>query len=91
MAEKQEKEKQGRTAAQEGSRQQTGGQAPGPQQEPIERLKEAYGIPDAVYRGMAAMQGWKPGRMASAGEFLAARDSFLNGPVAGIAKKKRMV
>lgn len=90
MAE-QEKEKQGRAAVQEGNKQQAGKQAPGPQQEPIERLKEAFGVPDAVYRGMAAMQGWKPGRMVPAADFLAARDSFLGGPAGGAVKKKKVV
>lgn len=91
MAETQGNEKPGRTEVREGNKQQPVKQAQGTIKEPVERLKETYGVPDAVYRGMAAMQGWKPGRMASAEEFLAARDGFLSGSAVGTMKKERMV
>lgn len=91
MAETQGNEKPGRIDVQEGNERQPVKQAQGPIKEPVERLKETYGVPEAVYRGMAAMQGWKPGRMASAEEFLAARDRFLDGSAVGTMKKKRTV
>jgi hypothetical protein len=51
--------------------------------EKIEDLQAKEGTPAAVYAGVMAAQGWKPGRMVTAEEYEAAVEAFAKAPMDG--------
>ncbi len=49
----------------------------------IEDLKEGHDVSDAVFEGMKAANGWKPGRRVTEEEFTAACEGFRKAPIDG--------
>lgn len=54
-----------------------------PQLVSVEELKDRHNTPDAVFVGMAAAKGWKPGKQASENDYIQAVKEFLDGPISG--------
>lgn len=55
---------------------------------PIERLRSEKKIKQAVFAGVCAAQGWKPGKTVTEAEFLEAVEMFTSAPMSGAAKKE---
>lgn len=49
----------------------------------IESLKEEHSVSDAVFEGVKAANGWKPGKQVTCGEFLEACERFRSAPAGG--------
>lgn len=54
---------------------------------PIERLRELKKVSRAVFAGVCAANGWRPGRMMSEKEFTSAVDAFTKAPMTGAKKQ----
>ena len=54
----------------------------------MEDLKKELKVPDAVFEGVKAANGWKPGRQGEEAAFKKAIESFLNARVDGIRTGK---
>lgn len=54
-----------------------------PQLIDIEQLKNKFDTSDAVYHGVKAAEGWKPGRQVSEKDYAAAVENFLSGSING--------
>ena len=53
----------------------------------IEQLRSEKKINRAIFAGVCAAQGWKPGKTVTEAEFLAAVEKFTSAPMSGAAKK----
>ena len=53
----------------------------GEEMSPIEEQKRKYDTTDVIYAGVAAKNGWKPGRMMSESEYVKAVSDFLQAPL----------
>lgn len=53
----------------------------------IEQLRSGKKISRAVFAGVCAAQGWKPGKTVTEEEFLAAVGKFTSAPMSGGAGK----
>lgn len=53
----------------------------------VEKLRSKNKIGWAVFAGVCAAQGWKPGRMVSEVDFLHAVEQFTRGPMKNEVKK----
>ena len=49
----------------------------------IEQLKEEQDVPDAVFEGVKAANGWKAGRQVTEADFSRAVSVFLRAPIDG--------
>lgn len=49
----------------------------------LEALRDQHGVGRAVFAGVCAAQGWKPGRAVAEAEFLAAVRAFGAAPMGG--------
>lgn len=54
----------------------------------IEQLRSEKKISRAIFAGVCAAQGWKPGKTVTEAEFLAAVEKFTSAPMCGDAKKE---
>ena len=54
----------------------------------VEQLRSEKKINRAVFAGVCAAQGWKPGKTVTEAEFLAAVEKFTTAPMSGAAKKE---
>lgn len=54
----------------------------------IEQLRSEKKISRAVFAGVCAAQGWKPGKTVTEAEFLGAVQKFTSAPMGGAAHKK---
>lgn len=54
----------------------------------VEQLRSEKKINRAVFAGVCAAQGWKPGKTVTEAEFLAAVEKFTSAPMSGAAKKE---
>ena len=54
----------------------------------IEELKQELGVPDAVFEGTKAANGWKGGRQVDGQEFKEACEAFRKAPVGGSMEDK---
>ena len=54
----------------------------------IEELKQKLGVPDAVFEGTKAANGWKNGRQVTEKEFQEACEAFRRAPVDGSREDK---
>ena len=54
----------------------------------IEQLRSEKKINRAVFAGVCAAQGWKPGKTVTEAEFLAAVEKFTSAPMSGAVKKE---
>ena len=60
----------------------------GPKVFAIEQLRSERKIHRAVFAGVCAAQGWKPGKTVTEAEFLQAVEKFTSAPMSGAAKKE---
>lgn len=49
----------------------------------LEALRRNYGVSRAVFAGTCSANGWKPGKLLTGDEFLAAVGKFSGGPMDG--------
>lgn len=54
----------------------------------IEQLRSEKKINRAVFAGVCAAEGWKPGKTVTEEEFLGAVEKFTSAPMSGAAKKE---
>ena len=54
----------------------------------IEQLRSEKKINRAVFAGVCAAEGWKPGKTVTEEEFLEAVEKFTSAPMSGAAKKE---
>ena len=54
----------------------------------IEQLRSEKKISRAIFAGVCAAQGWKPGKTVTEAEFLAAVEKFTSAPMSGDTKKE---
>lgn len=54
----------------------------------IEQLRSEKKINRAVFAGVCAAQGWRPGKTVTEAEFLQAVENFTAAPMSGAAKKE---
>ncbi len=54
----------------------------------IEKLRSEKNIKRAVFAGVCAAEGWKPGKTVTEEEFLGAVEKFTSAPMSGAAKKE---
>ena len=54
----------------------------------IEKLRSEKNVKRAVFAGVCAAEGWKPGKTVTETEFLAAVEKFALAPMSGAAKKE---
>ena len=54
----------------------------------IEQFRSEKNIKRAVFAGVCAAEGWKPGKTVTETEFLAAVEKFALAPMSGAAKKE---
>ena len=79
----------------------TGAVAPGQTEQPaaspgaeapkvftIEQLRDEKKVKRAVFVGVCAAEGWKPGKTVTEAEFLAAVERFTSAPMSGAIKKE---
>ena len=57
---------------------------------PIEQLRSEKKINRAVFAGVCAAQGWKPGKTVTEIEFLEAVKQFTTAPMSGARNKKEV-
>lgn len=53
----------------------------------IGRLRVEHKVPQAIFAGVCAAQGWKPGKAVARAEFLAAVEAFKQAPMGSPASK----
>lgn len=63
-------------------------QANAPEHIEVGQLRTKLGISRAVFAGVCAAEGWKPGKSVTEAEFLAAVKKFTSGPMSGAGKKE---
>ena len=69
--------------------QQTGSPgAEAPEVFTIEELCSEKNVKRAVFAGVCAAEGWKPGKTVTEAEFLAAVERFTSAPMSGVVKKE---
>ena len=69
--------------------QQTGSPgAEAPEVFTIEKLRSEKNVKRAVFAGVCAAEGWKPGKTVTEAEFLAAVERFTSAPMSGAIKKE---
>jgi hypothetical protein len=56
----------------------------------IEDQKIQYGTSNAVFEGIKAAQGWKPGKMVTAEEYEKAADAFAAAPMDGREERQHV-
>ena len=54
----------------------------------IEQLRDEKKVKRAVFVGVCAAEGWKPGKTVTEAEFLAAVERFTSAPMSGAIKKE---
>lgn len=54
----------------------------------IEKLRSEKNVKRAVFAGVCAAEGWKPGKTVTEKEFLKAVEKFTSAPMSGAAKKE---
>ena len=54
----------------------------------IEKLRDEKKIKRAVFVGVCAAEGWKPGKTVTEAEFLTAVEKFTSAPMSGAVKKE---
>ena len=54
----------------------------------IEQLRSEKNVKRAIFAGVCAAEGWKPGKTVTETEFLAAVEKFALAPMSGAAKKE---
>lgn len=54
-----------------------------PQLVPIEELQSRHKTPAAIFCGVMAAKGWKPGKHVEENEYIRAVAEFLGSPVSG--------
>lgn len=54
----------------------------------VEQLRSEKKIPRAVFAGVCAAQGWKPGKTVTEAEFLRAIEKFTSAPMSGTVRKE---
>ena len=54
----------------------------------IEQFRSEKNIKRAVFAGVCAAQGWKPGKSVTEAEFLGAVKKFTSAPMGGAIKKE---
>lgn len=54
----------------------------------IEQLRDEKKVKRAVFVGVCAAEGWKPGKTVTEKEFLEAVEKFTSAPMSGAAKKE---
>lgn len=54
----------------------------------IEQLRSEKKINRAIFAGVCAAQGWKPGKTVTEEEFLGAVEKFTSAPMSGASKKE---
>ena len=54
----------------------------------IEKLRSEKNVKRAVFAGVCAAEGWKPGKTVTEAEFLAAVERFTSAPMCGAIKKE---
>ena len=54
----------------------------------IEQLRSEKNVNRAVFAGVCAAEGWKPGKTVTEEEFLGAVEKFTSAPMSGAAKKE---
>lgn len=47
----------------------------------IAQIKERLNVPDSIFQGMAAQEGWRTGKHVTIAEFEQAVKSFLGSPI----------
>ncbi|WP_346298515.1 hypothetical protein [Alistipes sp.] len=62
--------------------------AEAPKVETIEQLRSEKNVNRAVFAGVCAAEGWKPGKTVTEAEFLKAVERFNSAPMSGAVKKK---
>lgn len=62
--------------------------AAAPELVPIDKLREQHKIGHAVYAGVCAANGWRPGKAMAEDEFLAAVAKFNSSPMNGRKSKE---
>lgn len=55
----------------------------------LDELRRKYGVNRAVFAGVCSANGWKPGKMLTGEEFLAAVSKFNGAPMDGRPAKER--
>ena len=83
-----EKKKAGAVASGQ-TEQQTGSPgAEAPKVFTIEQLRSEKNVKRAIFAGVCAAEGWKPGKTVTEAEFLAAVERFTSAPMSGAIKKE---
>ena len=54
----------------------------------IEQLRSEKNVKRAIFAGVCAAEGWKPGKTVTEAEFLAAVERFTSAPMSGTIKKE---
>ena len=54
----------------------------------IEQLRSEKNVKRAIFAGVCAAEGWKPGKTVTEAEFLGAVEKFTSAPMSGAAKKE---
>ncbi len=54
----------------------------------IEQLRSEKKISRAIFAGVCATEGWKPGKTVTEAAFLAAVEKFTSAPMSGAVKKE---
>ncbi len=49
----------------------------------IRELKQKLKTPDSIFKGIAAAEKWRPGKMVTEDEYKKALDNFLKSPIKG--------
>ena len=66
----------------------TGPESPVTAEQQIEQLRDEKKVKRAVFVGVCAAEGWKPGKTVTEKEFLEAVEKFTSAPMSGAAKKE---
>ena len=83
-----EKKKAGAVALGQTERPAASPGAEAPEVFTIEELRNEKNVKRAVFAGVCAAEGWKPGKTVTEAEFLAAVEKFTSAPMSGAVKKE---